>query len=339
MNKIRYIDKKILCDYDFKKELFDILDVKVQDIMPLRKVFVLFTNKGKKILKISDSSEERIEFIDKSLEFIERGFPNVLKYSKNKNGDIITQWGDKRYVLLDMVEGREAVYTNPIEVDLCANAISKMHIASKNISNYLPQKYLENNLGMNLIEKMKTEFLTLVDLENLVKRYKYKNEFDTLFLTYIDDTKRDLEKTIGEIENSAYKDLFNKKEEMILCHNDLAHHNFIIDGEKVSIIDFDYCNIDTRIIDIYGYTIKVIKTLSYDKDIIDLIINSYNKMSKLDIDEVIILKKLMNYPKDFISISINYYFKQKRWDEEVFLTRLKSKLDMDKFRAEMLDNN
>ena len=79
MNKIRYIDKKILCDYDFKKELFDILDVKVQDIMPLRKVFVLFTNKGKKILKISDSSEERIEFIDKSLEFIERGFPNVLK--------------------------------------------------------------------------------------------------------------------------------------------------------------------------------------------------------------------------------------------------------------------
>ena len=52
MNKFRYIDKRILCSYDLSEEFFYKLGVKVYDIIPLRKVFILFTDKGKKILKI-----------------------------------------------------------------------------------------------------------------------------------------------------------------------------------------------------------------------------------------------------------------------------------------------
>ena len=51
MNKFRYIDKKILCSYDLSEEFFKELGVEVYDIIPLRKVFVIFTDKGKKILK------------------------------------------------------------------------------------------------------------------------------------------------------------------------------------------------------------------------------------------------------------------------------------------------
>ena len=51
MNRFRYIDKKILCSYDLSEAFFNKLGVEVYDIIPLRKVFILFTNKGKKILK------------------------------------------------------------------------------------------------------------------------------------------------------------------------------------------------------------------------------------------------------------------------------------------------
>ena len=49
MNKFRYIDKKVLCSYDLSEEFFEKLGVNVYDIIPLRKVFVLFTDKGKNI--------------------------------------------------------------------------------------------------------------------------------------------------------------------------------------------------------------------------------------------------------------------------------------------------
>ncbi|CUO53493.1 MULTISPECIES: CotS family spore coat protein [Clostridium] len=338
MVKTRYVDKNILCEYDFKEEFINLLGIKINDVIPLRKVFVLFTDKGKKVLKITDSTKDRIDFIDKVLKIIESEYPMVLKYTRNTNGDIITVWKGKKYVLLDMVEGREATFTNPIEVELCTKAIAKMHIASNNIFKNISEEEIKKNSGENLINKMEEEYYTLLQLEELVNKYRYKNEFDNLFLQNVDNAKKDLIKTIEELKNSRYESLINNKENRVLCHNDLAHHNFIIDGDKVNIIDFDYCSIDMRIVDIYGYAMKVIKNLAYNEEIIELIIKSYDEVNKLEKEEVEILRKLINYPKDFISIATDYYFKQKAWSEEVFLSRLKNKLEIDKFRIEFLNN-
>ena len=56
MVKTRYVDKNILCEYDFKEEFINLLGIKINDVIPLRKVFVLFTDKGKKVLKITKPS-------------------------------------------------------------------------------------------------------------------------------------------------------------------------------------------------------------------------------------------------------------------------------------------
>lgn len=48
MNKNRYVERKALCDYDLCEGLFDKLNLTVQDMIPLRKVFLLVTDKGKK---------------------------------------------------------------------------------------------------------------------------------------------------------------------------------------------------------------------------------------------------------------------------------------------------
>ena len=41
---------------------------------------------------------------------------------------------------------------------------------------------------------------------------------------------------------------------------------------------------------------------------------------------------LLNYPKDFINITKDYYLKQKSWDEEVFVSRFKEKIENDIFK-------
>ena len=88
MNKFRYIDREILCQYDLNEEFFKELSLEIEDIIPLRKVFVLLTNEGKKILKLTDSSEERIRFISEALNYISKEYNSVLSYYEGKNGEI-----------------------------------------------------------------------------------------------------------------------------------------------------------------------------------------------------------------------------------------------------------
>ena len=338
MNKFRYVEKKILCKYDLNEEFFSELGIKVYDMIPLRKVFILFTDKGKKVLKIVNSKIERVEFIDKILEYIQLQYPQVLNYCRNSKGQIITEWREHDYVLLDMIEGREVTFTNPIEVSLCAQAIANMHNSSKGIESILSKEEIDSNLDKGLESEFEKDLDLMKDLKSMVNDFKFKNNFDRLFLENVDKEIDDINKSILLLKSSKYDVIYKNPDKKVLCHNDLAHHNFILDEKTVNIIDFDYCNINTRIIDIYNFTNKVLKTMMYDGEIIKNIVEGYNLVEPLDKDELDILYLLINYPKDFISISKNYYLKQKQWEEEVFESRLKEKISMDYFRGELIKN-
>ena len=197
MNKFRYIDKRILCSYDLSEEFFNKLGVKVYDIIPLRKVFVLFTDKGKKILKITDSSIGRINFINEVLNIIKERDEYILRYCTNSQGDIITNWKDKSYVLLDLIDGREATFTNPIEVEWCTKALANFHNASINITERLNSEEVILNKSKNLIYEFLNDLCFITEAERVISKFSYKNEFDSLFLNNVAKAKNDLNKSIN----------------------------------------------------------------------------------------------------------------------------------------------
>ncbi|MGL5086439.1 MAG: CotS family spore coat protein, partial [Clostridium sp.] len=180
MNKLRYIDKKILCKYDLSEEFFSDLGIEINEIVPLRKVYVIATPQGKKILKIVNAAEERLEFIDMALEYISKRYSNVLSYCKNKKNKVYEIWKGETYVLLDMIEGREATYSNPFEISICSEAIANMHVASKGIEGLVGKNVVVENSGVNLIEYMNESYKILEDIKYNVSKFKYKNEFDSL---------------------------------------------------------------------------------------------------------------------------------------------------------------
>lgn len=336
MNKFKYIDKRILCSYDLSEDFFNLLGIKVYDIIPLRKVFVLFTDKGKRILKRINSSDERISFINKALNIVKENDKYILQYCTNLNGDVITKWKDKEYVLLDMIDGREANFTNPIEVEWCTKALAKFHEASKKIVDCFTIEEVQINSSRNLIYEFLNDLCLITEAERVVSKFKYRNEFDSLFLKNIAKAKNDLNKSINLLTESEYKNMNSNIKNRVLCHLDLAHHNFIIDEENVNIIDFDYCKIDIRTMDIYNFITKVIKNYAYDKNIIKKIIDDYSSISEISIEEKQLIFAMLNYPKDFINIVKDYYLKQKSWDDEVFISRFKDKIEIDIFRSDLL---
>uniref|UniRef100_UPI002ACD54CC phosphotransferase n=1 Tax=Clostridium perfringens TaxID=1502 RepID=UPI002ACD54CC len=128
-----------------------------------------------------------------------------------------------------------------------------------------------------------------------------------------------IQKSMELLAMCEYNFILEDYNKRVLCHNDLAHHNFIVDGDKIKIIDFDYCKIDTRSMDIANYSIKVIKNSCYEINKFKSIIDSYNSIEKLDKQEIKLIYAILCFPKDFVTISRDYYYKQKKWEYEVFI--------------------
>ena len=94
MNKTRYSEKNYLCDYDLSLKFFNELGIKVNDIVPLRKVFVISTDEGNKILKRVNYGVDRINLISDSLDYVKKSYNNVITYNKFQDNLSYKKWKD-----------------------------------------------------------------------------------------------------------------------------------------------------------------------------------------------------------------------------------------------------
>lgn len=338
MKKIKYMHKNLLCEYDLSLEFFDELGIKINDVVPLRKVFILYTDDGNKILKKINYDVERINIINDSLNYIKKNYSNVITLTKLKNNLNYIKWKDDIYVVMDLLDGREASFSNPIEIEICSKNIALMHNASSGLRKYIKEKYSKDILDISLKDKFKDAYSNLCELKKLVSNYEYKNEFDVLFIENVDRYLKEIYKVQDKLEKSQYNTLRDNEEKISLCHNDLAYHNFLINDMEVSILDFDFMTIDLRVLDIADFILKSIKNVAFDINKMMFAVNSYEKINKLSLDEKEVLGILIEFPRDFYSIVDDYYHKRKYWDYDVFLNRLISKLDNDEFRYEFVEN-
>lgn len=337
MNKIRYSEKRYLCEYDLSIEFFNKLGIKVNDVTPLRKVFILSTDDGMKILKKVKYDVGRINFISDSLDYVKNNYSNIISYNKLSNNLNYLEWNGDLYVVMNILDGREASFTNPVEINLCSKNIAMMHNASKGILKYLNSKYNKDVLDTSLIEKYKKAYDELIMFKSMVSNYRYKNEFDNLFLNNVDKYLDEITETISNLEKSSYSYLRTLEDKISLCHNDLAYHNFLMKNQEVSIIDFDFMTIDLRINDIADFILKAIKNAAFDMNKMIMAVEAYEEISLLDKEEKQLLAIILKFPKDFYTISRDYYLKRKKWDYEVYLNRLNSKLNNEVYRFELLD--
>lgn len=336
MNKVKYSEKQYLCDYDLSLKFFNKLGIEVNDIVPLRKVFVISTDEGKKILKKVNYDVDRVNLIGEVLDYIKKSYANIITYNKFKDNLCYKKWKDQIYIVMDILDGREAAFSNPIEINLCAENIALMHKASKGLREWLKIKYNKDFLDISLKDKFQKAYDELIWMKSLVKKYKYKNEFDTLFMNNVDEYLIEIEEVQRLLDKSKYDELRDFGDTICVCHNDLAYHNFLLKNNEISIIDFDFMTIDLRILDLGDFILKSTKNAGFDMDKTLSCIAAYEKISPLKQEEKELLYIIMKFPKDFYSISRDYYYKRKKWEYEVYINRFKTKLNNEEFRYEFL---
>lgn len=325
----RYSEEKYLISYCLDSRIFDEYEIEVNDVVPLRNVYVLYTNRGTKIFKKLSYGKERFRFIYKSLDYVKRKYPYAIEFEKSSADEHSIDYEGEVYVLINGIEGRECEVYNPVDMGRAASALAGLHLASFGIVDELPSELMskEENVSLGkfkVILRRDLEFIA--NLQERLKEFINYNEFDKLFDSSVDEIKKALQKSLELIEDSAYKELCRSKESVALCHGDLAHHNIIIKGVEVWFLDFDYCTIDLRVKDIADFIDKSIKGSGYDMDKCRDIIVNYEKIASLTSQEMSLMYIYLMYPRDLISILRGYYNKEKSWEYKVFLDRFAKKM-------------
>lgn len=332
MLDFKYKDKKLLSSYDLDVHLFEKFGVEVQDIIPIRKVYLLNTNKGSKILKKTEYSINQISFLDEALSYIEAKFDRVLKYCRAANGDFYVTWKSDTYCLLDVAPGTECQFNNIVHLEIASKELGKFHKASVGFTTKNENK---NYIG-KMITSLKRKQNELKFFKTLLTKYDEVTEFDRIVANEIDDYIEQGEKSISFLEGSAYEELCKDKDKIALCHHDLAYHNILIESDKAYFIDFDYAIVDLKVHDLCNFINKVEKSCLFDIDKAKIVINNYNSENNLTKEELGVLYALLLFPYDFYSICKSYYTRRKNYEEDVFLYKLNRKVNDQFARKEFL---
>lgn len=326
-------DKKYLAKYDLCMELFHRFNLKVYDVIPVRSVFLLCTDSGEKVLKKVNYTIEELNFINNAMKYIKKHFQRVMDFVETGDGQIYTMWKNDMYCVMNMVEGRECDYCNPVDISIASKGLGELHKASEGFRGSLSKKYTSGKLIDNFRRRLnEMEFFL-----NIANMHENKSEFDNIFLNDVEFYIDEIKKSIGILEKSPYYKLCSEEDKVVLCHHDLAHHNILINNEEAFFIDFDYSVIDLKVHDLCNFINKVIKNFAFDIEKVQNILGDYAKTNNLDERELKVLYGMLTFPEDFYSISKDYYTRRKEWDEEVFLDRLIRKSNYKEDREEFLE--
>ena len=226
---------------------------------------------------------------------------------------------------MDIIEGKECEYTNPVDLMITSRELAKFHNASSGITKQI--NYSKRNYSSKLVNILKRKRDEMLIFKNMANVYENKTTFDILFLQNIDLFIEQVDKSIELLTRSKYFELCKKANNNVFCHHDLAHHNIIIKGSSEAyFIDFDFGIIDLKTHDLCNFIIKVLKSCYFDIDKAHIILDNYSKFNSLDKDDLEVLFAMLNFPEDIYSISKDYYTRRKERPLNVNISKLQRKL-------------
>ena len=323
---------------ELKKLLNEEYDLKVLSIEKIKNVYKVVEENEEFCLKV-------IKYEYAHFNFILSAINHLQKNNFDRVPDIISTVNGKQYIhiesgfayLTKWILGRESNYDNPIELEKVTKKLAELHIASEGFN---LQNKMKPRIGwFSWIRTFKTRRNEIIDFKNRINQKFYKNQFDKLYLGYVEEEVNRANKAIEGLENSNYiqymgKEVFRRG----FCHHDYANHNILIDKNfELNVIDFDYCILDTSLHDLSSLMIRVMKNRKWDLEKANKIINYYTSINILLDGYKEIMKEFIRFPQSFWQIGLQKYWEQQPWDEELFLNKISKYVEDRNDREEFLE--
>lgn len=311
----------------------------IYELIPMKGVYLIKTNKGNKCLKKVNYGVQKLMYIYKAKEhIINMGFDRIDRNNITPQGVPHAFVNDDIYVVTNWINGRECDFKKEEELRKASKTLGMFHLAARD---FTPDDgvMVRCDIGRlpNTFEK---RLSTLNKMRDIARKNKRKTEFDMLYLSNVDFYIKLAQKTIRsfnfECYNKVCEDALRRK---VICHHDYTYHNILFDEkEDVHVIDFDYCKWEIQVYDISTLMVKALKRLDWEIDKGKLILESYNSIKPLTLDEVSILKSLLSFPQRFWRLANRYYYKEAGWNETTFIKKIKEIIDEKEKYMNFIDN-
>jgi CotS family spore coat protein len=307
------------------KEVARCFGIDVRSIYSYKDAFVAVTAVGKKLVKRILFSPDRLKFVHGAKEHLAgNGFSGIDRYLVTLSGEPGFCCNDCWYVMTDFIEGRECCFDDDEDVKKAVEALAAMHRASAGYEAPEGSK-MRDELG-----KLPAYFSKrLNDIRKMKKQArKGKSRFDHVFLEYADHFIGMGENALHRLAESAYNGLADRtRRERSFCHHDYTHHNILLDGDKVTVTNFDFCCYELRAYDVANLIRRKMRRSGWDISKAELITGTYSKVSPLYGEELEIMRIMLEFPQKFWRVVNRYYNSRRSWSEKVFMGRLEEVIE------------
>lgn len=312
---------------------------KVNSSEEIKSICRLETENGTKCLKKAHMSPEYFMFINSAINYlIDRGFKGVVPYVPTADGRPCIQDGKYVYYVTEWIDSRECKFKVPEDLKKAIRTAAELHKASEG---YVPPAGSNPRVYYSKWpEKFEHKCIQLLEFSKSIEEKEYIDDFDEIYAKYLYYYWQQGKKSIEMLKASPYFEISRlSAEKGEICHHDMANHNFLITYDnRVFLIDFDYCIMDTRLHDISSLVIRNMRYGIWDIEKANFILEQYDRVYPISSKELQVIKAFMTFPQDFWQIGLQYYVEKQPWTMVYFLTRLNRIVDDKDIREKFLED-
>lgn len=286
-----------------------------------KNIYKITAATGNYCLKVINYEFAHFYFIISVIEHLRRnGFDSTPEIKKTKDEEIYIKIEDRYAYLIPWIRARSSNYEVDEELKNAAKKLRELHKCSEG---FTLDGYMKPRVGwFKWIETYETRLLEILDFKKRINQKIIINDFDRLYLDIMDEEIERGKRAINKLRESNYMEYMEREiMKLTVCHHDYAHHNVLIDGkEKLHVIDFDYCILDSPLHDLSSLTIRAMKDGRWSDEKFSFIINSYSK--DITNDEIRLMAGFMEFPQDYWQVGLQYYWERQPWAEERFMKKI-----------------
>jgi len=308
---------------ELKEIVKDNYSLCIKNIEKIKNVYKIETENRIYCLKIINYEFKHFLFIIGVIKHLQgNGFENIPEIIETIYSKEYITLENKYAYLTPWVDARECDYDNPEEIKLCTSKLAQLHKKSLNFKVTPDMK--PRIAWLKWIETFKTREKEILDFKRRINEKECITEFDKNYLKIMEGELARSNKSIYNLCESEY---INKMKEEIkhrgFCHHDYAHHNVLMEkGGGISIIDFDYCILDTHLHDLSSLLIRRMKNGKWSLENALTIMDEYDATNSIYKSDIEVMAAFMEFPQEYWQRGIQYYWEKKDWGEEFFLKKL-----------------
>ena len=315
------IKNKILPYYNLEKA--SVVNIKFKDTEKQRAVYRVDLNNRSFCLKKVYYNEENLLYVYSAMEWCYINGIDVPKLLPTIQGSRYVLYKEMLFILTPWLDGEKCDFDNLDHVLLSSKTLGRLHRNSRNfraIEGSCQREGFEDY--SESIEKHFNQLLVSIN-----NAHKYNDRFSKLFLDNIDDNL-ELAKLSFEISSSIDSNELSRS----LCHGDYVNKNILINGDKISLIDFDKCKQDYCAKDISYFLRRLLKreNTNWQINLTINILDAYREENPLTDSDLKYIIAYIAFPQKYWKLSRDYYKNIRRCNKNSFISLLEKGLNKSK---------